>query len=370
VYAAAGTYKITLVTKSLLGCVSLPAEQTVLVSPIPKVAFTPPASVCFPGNPAQFTNTSTVGDNSGLSYVWDFGDGSPTSTAVNGSRIYSAVGTYPVKLTATSGKGCVDSVRQSFSAFFGKPVAAFLVDARNICQGVDTRFSDGSTDAGSTITGWAWTFGDGTVSATRNPLKRFSLPGTYVVSLTATNAGGCVSDPVRDTVRVFLQPVVDAGPSFVVQQGSKVTFQPKVNDTTLRLLWSPAPDISSANVLRATVTANQDQIYRLTAVGQNNCTASDSLTVRILKPVKVPNAFSPNGDGVHDTWFIEHMADYPGSSILVFNRYGQQVFMSKGYTTPWDGKVNGKDLPVGVYYYIIELRNGFSPLNGSITIIR
>jgi gliding motility-associated-like protein len=111
-------------------------------------------------------------------------------------------------------------------------------------------------------------------------------------------------------------------------------------------------------------------VYRLTAIGQNGCMASDTLTVRILKPVKIPNAFSPNGDGVHDTWQIEHMADYPGSSLHVFNRYGQQVFSSKGYATPWDGKVNGKDLPVGVYYYVIELRNGFSPLNGSITIIR
>ena len=370
VYAAAGTYKITLVTKSLLGCVSLPAEQTVLVSPTPKVAFTLPTSVCFPGNPAVFTNTSTVGDNSGLSHVWDFGDGSPTSTTVNGSRIYSTIGTYSVKLTATSGKGCVDSARQSFGAFFGKPVAALSVDARNICQGVDTRFSDRSTDAGSTITGWAWTFGDGTVSTSRNPVKRYSLPGTYVVSLAATNAGGCVSDPVRDTVRVFLQPVVDAGPSFVVQQGTRVTFQPKVNDTTLRFTWSPAPDLSPASLLRASVTANQDQIYRLTAIGQNNCTASDTLTVRILKPVKVPNAFSPNGDGVHDTWNIEHISDYPGSSLQVFNRYGQLVYSIKGYSTPWDGRANGKDLPVGVYYYIIELRNGFSPLNGSITIIR
>jgi gliding motility-associated-like protein len=264
----------------------------------------------------------------------------------------------------------VDSARQSFGAFFGKPVAALSVDARNICQGVDTRFSDRSTDAGSTITGWAWTFGDGTVSTSRNPVKRYTLPGTYVVSLSATNAGGCVSDPVRDTVRVFLQPVVDAGPSFVVQQGTRVTFQPKVNDTTLRFTWSPAPDLSPASLLRASVTASQDQIYRLTAIGQNNCTASDTLTVRILKPVKVPNAFSPNGDGVHDTWNIEHISDYPGSSLQVFNRYGQLVYSIKGYSTPWDGRANGKDLPVGVYYYIIELRNGFSPLNGSITIIR
>jgi gliding motility-associated-like protein len=370
VYAAAGTNKITLTAKSLLGCISLPAEQSVLVSPPPQVSFTLPSSVCFPGNAAQFTNGTTVSDNSGLSYAWDFGDGSAVSGATNGSHVYGAMGSYLVRLTATSGKGCVDSARQTFSRFFAKPVAAFSVDQSDICQGVDTRFTDQSTDSGSTISTWAWRFGDGGSDASKNPVKRYSQPGRYEVTLSVTNAAGCTSLPYRDSVRVFLQPVVDAGPSFVVQQGTKVTFQPKVNDSTLTFVWNPAPDLSAAGVLRASVTASQDRVYRLTAIGQNGCTASDTLTVRILKPVRVPNAFSPNGDGVHDTWQIEHMADYPGSSLHVFNRYGQQVFSSKGYAMPWDGKVNGKDLPVGVYYYIIELRNGFSPLNGSITIIR
>lgn len=369
-YSGPSTYKISLITTSALGCKSLPAEQSVLVSPAPQVSFTLPASVCFPGNAAQFTNGTSVADNSGLSYVWDFGDGSAASGATNGSHVYGAIGNYSVKLTATSGKGCVDSARQSFNKFFNKPVAAYAIDQSDICQGVDTRFTDLSTDPGSTLSTWAWTFGDGTSNTSKNPVKRYSLPGRYEVTLSVTNAAGCVSLPFRDSVRVFLQPVVDAGPSFVVQQGSRVTFQPKVNDTTLSFVWNPAPDLSASTILRGSVTALQDRVYRLTAIGQNGCTASDTLTVRILKPVKVPNAFSPNGDGVHDTWQIEHMADYPGSTLHVFNRYGQQVFSSKGYATPWDGKVNGKDLPVGVYYYVIELRNGFSPLNGSITIIR
>jgi gliding motility-associated-like protein len=118
------------------------------------------------------------------------------------------------------------------------------------------------------------------------------------------------------------------------------------------------------------VTALQDQVYRLTATGQNGCTAADTVSVKILKTVRIPNVFSPNGDGVNDRWNIENMADYPGCTLQVFNRYGQLVYTVAGYNTPWDGKVSGKDLPVGVYYYIINLKNGFKPINGSITIIR
>jgi gliding motility-associated-like protein len=56
--------------------------------------------------------------------------------------------------------------------------------------------------------------------------------------------------------------------------------------------------------------------------------------------------------------------------VEVFNRYGQMVYTSNGYGTAWDGHSKGKPLPVGTYYYIIQLKNGFKPLNGSVTIIR
>jgi len=108
----------------------------------------------------------------------------------------------------------------------------------------------------------------------------------------------------------------------------------------------------------------------LTATGGFGCTVSDYISIQILKPVKVPNVFSPNGDGVHDKWILPNLADYPGCTVEVFNRYGQQVFYSEGYGTPWDGRFKGNDLPVAVYYYVIKLENGFKPLTGSVTIVK
>ena len=113
-----------------------------------------------------------------------------------------------------------------------------------------------------------------------------------------------------------------------------------------------------------------DQTYTLVASVGGKCTATDFLLVKVLKPVKVPNAFSPNGDAVNDTWNINNLADYAGATVEIFNRYGQQVYHSIGYSTPWDGTIKGKPLPVATYYYIINLKNGFAPLTGSITLIR
>jgi gliding motility-associated-like protein len=74
----------------------------------------------------------------------------------------------------------------------------------------------------------------------------------------------------------------------------------------------------------------------------------------VEKPILAPNAFSPNGDGINDKWMIQNIEFFPNCTVRVFNRYGQMVFSSTGYEVPWDGTLNGKPLPVGTFYYIID----------------
>jgi gliding motility-associated-like protein len=73
--------------------------------------------------------------------------------------------------------------------------------------------------------------------------------------------------------------------------------------------------------------------------------------------LKIPNAFSPNGDGIHDQWTIEVLADFPNCQVEIFDRWGQRMFYSKGYTQPWDGTVKGQPAATGTYYYIINLND-------------
>ena len=92
--------------------------------------------------------------------------------------------------------------------------------------------------------------------------------------------------------------------------------------------------------------------------------------VKVLKIPVVPNTFTPNGDGINDTWEIKYLSSYPNVMVEIFNRYGSKVFRSNGYTTPWDGRFNGGDLPLGTYYYIISPNSGRKPITGYLTIIR
>jgi gliding motility-associated-like protein len=105
----------------------------------------------------------------------------------------------------------------------------------------------------------------------------------------------------------------------------------------------------------------------VTSIG--GCSTSDTLFVKVLKNPVIPNAFSPNGDGINDVWKIDYLDSYQGATVDIFNRYGQKVFSSLGYSNPWNGKYNGKTLPVGTYYYIINPKNGRKIFSGSVTII-
>jgi gliding motility-associated-like protein len=92
--------------------------------------------------------------------------------------------------------------------------------------------------------------------------------------------------------------------------------------------------------------------------------------VKVLKLPKVPNTFTPNGDGVNDVWEIRHLTMYPQCVVEVYNSQGQLLFRSYGYNKPWDGRYNGNLLPAGTYYYVIDPKEGRKRMSGYVTILR
>ncbi|HEX6427563.1 MAG TPA: PKD domain-containing protein [Niastella sp.] len=370
-YTTASVYTVGLIVTDSRGCASNKVMKVTTVHPLPQTAFTPPPVICMPKGSAAFNNLSTISDGTALRYEWDFGDRSAIVTAQHPTHVYAVAASYTVSLKTTSAFGCSNSTATTVSKFTQQPVAAFSMSPEIICQGADAVFTDESTSPAGTINGWHWEFGDGTTSFKQHVIKKYLNAATYIASITVANTAGCHSDTLSKQVVVHIQPVVDAGPSFVVAEGTVVTFNPTVNENNLVFKWTPGGELSNPNMLHPSFRAMHDQTFMLTATdGTSHCSASDTLSVKILRPVKVPNAFSPNGDGINDTWVITNLTDYQGNVVEVFNRYGQRVLYSNGYGTPWDGRVHGNPLPVGVYYYIIDLKNGFGKITGSITILR
>jgi gliding motility-associated-like protein len=83
----------------------------------------------------------------------------------------------------------------------------------------------------------------------------------------------------------------------------------------------------------------------------------------------IPDAFTPNGDGINDTWEIEYIEMYPGSFVNVFNRWGQHIYQGTPGSDFWNGKFNDNFVPAGAYQYIIDLRNGMEPFTGVVVVV-
>ncbi len=97
--------------------------------------------------------------------------------------------------------------------------------------------------------------------------------------------------------------------------------------------------------------------------------AFDIEVLKVIEGIKFANAITPNGDGENDVWEIEDIESYPDATVYVYDKTGQPVFSSKGGYRPWNGSHNGKELPMGTYYYVINLNDGSAIYNGAITII-
>jgi gliding motility-associated-like protein len=376
-YATFGTYNVKLNVITSNNCVSADKIIPVEVKPLARPNFSFPAISCLPNANVQFTNLSTVPNAapSTLSYLWDFGDPPSgtvnTSTAVDPSHVYVNLGPYNVKLTATTNEGCIHDTTIVLNTIHPQPIASFTTDAIDVCIGAPFLFTSTSNPADGTIQSYSWDMADGATRTLGSFSYTYADTGTYIVSHFIINSFGCKSTIATKTIYVNGYPDADAGPDKQMLEGGQVQLTPPNNyPMPVTFAWTPPTYLDDPTRVDPTARPPDDITYLLTVTSNKGCSDTSSVFIRVLKDPPVPNIFSPNGDGVHDTWVIPYLDSYPGCTVEVVNRYGNLVFRSVGYATPWDGKVKGRDVPVGTYYYVIDPKNGRKRKAGYVDIIR
>jgi gliding motility-associated-like protein len=374
IYNTANNYNVSLQVQTNNGCVSTVAQQPVTVNLLPLVDFTPPPSVCLPDGGALFADNSSITDGTqgSFSYYWTFGDGG-ISLQKDPLHRYTAVGPFNVKLRVTTSNGCIDSAIKVFNNIHPQPKASFVTDpvVGEVCLGDSIRFVSTSNGLDGTVTKWRWDLGDGSTDTTADFWHTYATAKNYSVSLHVFNSHGCVSDTVIKPVIVHGYPNLNAGPDVYMLQGSSVVLNPVVTgvNSSVQYLWT-GPNLSNTTVKNPIASPLNDQEYIVKVTNGLGCSTEDTMWVRLYRPPVFPNAFSPNGDGINDTWEVTHLNTYSTAKVEVFDRYGKVVFASRGYNKSWDGTANGKPLPVGVYYYVIHLGVVPQPLTGWITLLR
>ncbi len=136
--------------------------------------------------------------------------------------------------------------------------------------------------------------------------------------------------------------------------------------------WIPATGLDNNAIPNPVVTLQNSAVYYLIAMNDYGCVETDSIYIEVIEDITVYNAFSPNKDGKNDFFDIDNASRFPDIIVEVYNRWGNRLFSSKGYSDDkrWDGTYNGKDVPMGTYYYIIIPYRNATPITGNVTIIR
>ena len=253
-------------------------------------------NICVGGS-VNFTDLS-----GGLPTGWDwtFQGGTPATSVVSNPTgiIYSVPGTYDVSLTvAKSGQAPNTMLKAAYIHVYEKPVAAYSAAAA--CAGLPTAFSDISTHPGSTITGWAWNFGDpssgsSNTSILENPSHTFSTAGTYSVTLEIQSTGGC-SDTRTSDVIIASAPVkasLPAGATEICQGSTAVEYTTTTVPTASFYFWVVTPDNAgtiTGTGTTASLSVNSSYTGPITVMVQanNDCGAgsfSDELPVNV-KPL-------------------------------------------------------------------------------------
>lgn len=276
--------------------------------------------------------------------------------------------TFRIRYVAYTGDNCISSFERDVT-LLATPTLAFAA-VPGVCSDV-TAFQITQAQLLYTLPGGPGIFSGNGVSPAGLFDPAAAGVGSHIIRFSYTGTNGC-SNFIERTIEVYPDPVVNAGPDKVVLEGGQVILTPALNASgpAVTYLWSPIDGLNNPAISSPVASPKDDITYTLTVITDKGCTDDDQVFVKVLKGPLIPNIFSPNGDRIHDTWDIPYLESYPGCTIDLYNRYGQLVYHSIGYSTPWDGKVKGKDVPVGTYYYVIDPKNGRSKLTGYVDVIR
>ncbi|MEO6329813.1 MAG: gliding motility-associated C-terminal domain-containing protein [Ginsengibacter sp.] len=321
-----------------------------------------PVTAASNNGPACVGTALTVTATGGASYLWT-GPGNFSAnmqSPVIPNILVSNSGLYHVKVTSQAGCISNDSTTVVINL---NPVADAGTDV-NICEGATTKLQGSQINA--TFYKWFPPMG------LSDPLSLAPVASpSETISYILTVSDGVCKDSASVLVSVIKAPTANAGPDKVVVGNQTAVLEGQVSGSNVTYFWTPDLYISSDSILTPQVSPPYDTTYTLHVISNDGCgTATDKVLVKYFKDIYIPNAFTPDENGLNDRWNLPSLTAFPLAEVSVYNRYGQLIFYNKGYTRQWDGTFKGMPQPAGVYIFIVDLKNGLKKLHGTLTLLR
>lgn len=228
---------------------------------------------------------------------------------------------------------------------------------------------------GDSATLWAmggdlynWTPSESLSLATNDTVSAFpSTNSTY--SVVISNIIGCEAT-LSVQVNLYPLPFVDAGVDVLQNFGVPVVLNGSTTESIF--YWESEDSLSCVECLNPTVKPEESENYILYVVDENGCENSDTVHVILDGVLYVPNTFTPNGDGINDT-FVTLGKDVKDFKIYIFDRWGILIFESTNLNIHWDGFHKGAPVPIDTYVWKIEyadFQKNFYKLIGHVNVVR
>lgn len=299
-----------------------------------------------------------------FSFDWDNGVSGAFNTELS-------VGWY--KVTMTDANNCISV--DSFWMDEPAPIDADLVVENPSCYGED----DGSITFENVIGG------SGNYDFSLNVISSYTSNMFYDLSGGNYEATIIDSEGCEWNAEAFLEEpqelVLDLGADLLINFGDSIQLIPQTDASVVEILWTSSTAISCDTCLNQVIAPLKTSTYFLSLIDENGCAISDEITVQVSskKPIYVPSAFTPNGDGFNDCFKV-----YCGDAVeqirmfRIFNRWGALVYEANDIDPNndefgWDGTLKGEFVENGVYIYYVEtqFKNGESGiLKGDVTLLR
>lgn len=380
-YTTAGNFKARLISTDPTRCITTDTsyvtirvrkDKAVIMASGAKLP--PCQSLAYRFNNTSIPPTGTIFTDT--SFVWDFGDNSPLVKMgkLSVDHTYPAAGTYKVKLILNDTTFCNAYDVYQFNISISPLVKANFTTPGVGCRPHLAEFSNTSV-AGQTF---IWDFGDGSAKYTgaNPPAHLYNQLGDYIVTLIAQDPATCNgADTLKYPISVKPKPVAGFGFSPDPALENTPTKFTNLSSGAKTYEWNFGDDDTSTLV-------NPIHLYQrtgtynacLVATTEFGCTDTTchAIGAIITDVVDVPNAFTPNGDGVNDKVYVRGFG-IAQMNFRVYNRWGQLMFESASPYYGWDGKFKGELQPMDVYAYTLIVAFGDGTTitkKGDITLIR
>jgi gliding motility-associated-like protein len=350
-YNSSGTFNTTLTVHNNYGC-SATLVKPVLIYALPIINAGPDTFVCD-------IDSVTLHAEDGIVYQWT--PAYNISDSFTAEPLVAPDVTTVYTVSVTNSNGCVST--DSVTVMITDTVIASTINDTLICEGESLNlFVDNAVY-------YQWTPDTYlSNSAISNPV---STPDESITYFVKSYIGSCLDEDTI-TITVLEKPNVNAGEDVTINQGESVQLNATGEGN---FIWLPGDFLSNAFISNPVANPLNTINYVLELTGSNGCSASDSVTVNVthIHQIIVPNAFTPNGDGLNDDFLFFTKGIKKIVSVQIFNRWGQQVYELNGSEEGWNGLSDGVPCEIGTYIYKIygiSYDEGIISEKGSITLLR